>query len=418
MSLWRLSNGSPSSRYGFGRQLHGAASPRLYRLGWLAAGCTALIATASWAAGSAHAAGMAGIRLTVPQQHALGIQTAQPVMTQVQSAWTVYGRLKSDPDSRTVVAAPVTGVIVLPAGGHWPELGELISGGSIAAHIKPAVTGTLYTTLALELTRTESDIAAARIARSTAKLNYRRQKTLYAMNRTVSLKSVQNAHAAYADAAARLLADRKTIASIRRQIAGKGGTSIPLPVFADGTVTRIFARPGQIVAAGQPILKLQNFHTLLAEMALPADRVWQPLDKAPIDIHVTGYRRWIPGNFMATAPAANPLTGGMGLLYRISNPGGLRPGMRVKGRIPKTTGAGQAKMEVIPRSAAVWWGGKRWIYIETGRGRFEPAALIPEQFIAQGYAISPGKLPAGPIVVHGGAELLTFSLHATLKKSG
>ncbi len=356
------------------------------------------------------------IHLTTAQEKSLNIKTVRLKTMAIRPLLTLYGELKTNPDHVWMLSSPLAGVVLNMPGKQWPQIGAAVIRGSSFAGIKPAVSTTLEITLALELTKVKADLAAARVAQATSTAMYVREKSLYAQNKAVSLQQVQAAQSALADAQARVRADEQSIVAIAHQLKTKTGGFLPLPIFQNGIITQVLAHPGEAVAANQPLLKIVNFHTLVAAVALPASDSGKVAMETEIRVRALGHQHWIRAKPLTLAPRADRQTRGLSVLYLIDNPGALRPGMAITALMPKAAKA--VAMTIIPRTAVIWWRGERWIYTARSGGLFAMHELINPETVPEGYAEKTGFLPARDIVIKGAQLLLTIKLSSTIKKSG
>ncbi len=391
-----------------------AAQRKKRSLKWVSLVGAALLAQPGLAGAAPRAA--ANIHLTRAQEKSLNIQTAEIKAAAIRPMITLYGELRANPRARWILASPLAGVVVHLHGKAWPQIGTHVVRGSSLAGIKPVVSTTLNITLALELTKVKADLLAARVAQSAAAAAYHREQSLYARNKAVSLQRVQAAHAAFAGAAARVQADFQSIAAISRQLKTRTGGFLPLPIFQSGMVTAILAHPGEAVAADQPLLKIEDFHTLLAAVALPASDSGRIAAGTIAHVRALGHRHWLKAQPLTLGPQADRQTRGLTMLYVMDNPGTLRPGMAITAWIPKTAKA--VTMTIVPRSAVIWWEGERWVFAARGKGVFTMRELIHPLSVPAGYAVKNGSLPEKRIVSRGAQLLLTIKLSSTLKKSG
>ena len=381
----------------------------------LLSGCL-LVAAANGALVSAAPAGSHVIHLTKAQEKTLNIRTAPVKTRMIQPVMTLYGELLSNPDGVWTVSSPLAGVVLNMPGKRWPQVGTAVVRGGSMARVRPIVRTTLQITLALELTKVKADLTAAKVAQSTTAAAFNRARTLYAQNNAVSLERVQTAQAALAAVDARVRADVQSIAAISRQLKTKSGGFLPLPFFHDGTVTDILAAPGQAVAADQPLLKIEDFHTLLAAVALPAADSGAVALGTVVRVRALGRKHWLPAKPVTLGPRADRQTRGLSILYLIDNAGTLRPGMAITAKVPKAAKA--VAMVIIPRSAVIWWRGERWIYMARSGGVFVMRELIDPRSVPAGYAVKNVFPPAQRIVSQGAQLLLTIKLSSTLKKAG
>ncbi len=353
------------------------------------------------------------IHLTPAQEKTLDIRTMHLKTQMIQPTMTLYGELRSNPDGVWTVSSPLAGVVLNMPGKRWPQLGSAVVRGSRMARIRPIVSTTLQITLALELTKVKADLAAAKVARSTSAAAYAREKSLYAHNKAVSLQRVQAAQAAMAAADARVRADVQSIAAVSKQLKTKSGGFLPLPFFHDGTVTDILVDPGQAVAAAQPLLKIEDFHTLLASVALPAADSGAVALGTAIHVRVLGHKHWLSAKPLTLGPKADRQTRGLSMLYLIDNAGTLRPGMAITARVPEAAKA--VAMVIIPRIAVVWWRGERWVYLQPAKGAFVLHELVNPIALPGGFGVRGDVIPPQRLVTNGAQVLMTIGLRSTLK---
>lgn len=364
-------------------------------------------------------AGSTVLHLSKLQVKSLNIQTVQLKSRYVRSTLRLYGELKSNSDGVFTLSSPLAGVVLTMPGKPWPQIGGQVIEGTSVAGIRPVVSTTLQITLALELTKVKADLAAARVANLTAAATYRREKALYAQNQAVSLQRVQAAQAAFASTQGRVRADVQSISAISRQLKSKAGGFLPLPVYQNGTVTKVLAHPGQAVAADQALLKIEDFHKLLAVVALPASESGGVDLTATIRIRPLGHKHWIKATPLTIGPNADHQTRGLSLLYLVANSADLRPGMALTALVPQiVTGGKAAQWIIIPRSAVVWWQGERWVFTARGRGVYALHELIHPRVVPEGYAVTKGSIFPQRVVSKGAQLLMTINLSSTLKKAG
>ncbi|MGC8625654.1 MAG: HlyD family efflux transporter periplasmic adaptor subunit, partial [Phycisphaerae bacterium] len=257
---------------------------------------------------SAAPPGSTVIRLTKAQEKTLNIQTAQLKKASIRPWMTLYGELRDDPDGIWILSSPLAGVVANMPGKAWPQLGTAVTRGTSLAGIKPVVSTTLQITLALELTKVKADLVAARVAQAASAAAYGREKSLYAQNKAVSLQRVQTAQAAFATACARVQADVQSITAISQQLKTKTGGFLPLPIFQSGMITDILTHPGEAVAADQPLLKIEDFHTLVAAVALPASDSGNIAMGTVIRVRALGHKHWLKAKPLALGPKADQQT--------------------------------------------------------------------------------------------------------------
>ena len=355
------------------------------------------------------------IHLTKAQEKSLNIQSIKLSTATLRPVITLYGELRGNPDGVWILSSPLAGVVANMHGKQWPQIGAVVIRGSSLAEIKPVVSTSLQITLALELTKVKADLAAAKVVQLTSAAAYAREKTLYAHNKAVSLQRVQAAQAALAGSHARVQADVQSIAAISQQLKTRAGGVLPLPVFQSGVVTDILAHPGQAVAADQPLLKIEDFHTLLAAVALPASDSGGVAMGAAIRVRALGHQHWLKAKPLTLGPQADRQTRGLTMLYVIDNSGALRPGMAITALVPKMGKA--VARTIIPRSAVIWWRGERWVYLQHSKGEFVLHELVHPISIPGGFAVRDRTIPLQRLVSNGAQLLMTIQLQSVLKPS-
>ncbi|NNM86212.1 MAG: HlyD family efflux transporter periplasmic adaptor subunit [Phycisphaerales bacterium] len=359
--------------------------------------------------------GSTGVHLSAAQIQALGVQSTSVHTGPVPSVLTLYGRLRADPYERFNLSSPLAGVLQAVPGHRWPQLGKRLISGQLVAEVRLVAPASLQVQLHLELLKLQADLAGAKVAEHVAQAAYRRAKSLYEQNQAVSLRNVQAAQAALATATAQVRADQSGAAAIAREIKkpGSAAGALPLPVLMSGTLTRLLARPGETVAANQPILRIANFHRLLVALALPAGQIAAP-PLSTVQVHVLGCKQALVAKPLMVGPRADRQTRGLTLFYILNNPGGLRPGMALEAQMPVTGKPHIATL--IPRSAVIWWQGRRWVFADTGAGNFALTPLVGASPAVHGYLVIGFK--AHRVVTSGAQILLSKLLARSLKKSG
>ena len=181
----------------------------------------------------------------------------------------------------------------------------------------------------------------------------------------------------------------------------------PLAASLDGIVTRIGARPGEIVAEGQVLLEV-------VDRSRPAVRVVWESESAPaarIALEPPGGSRRVSARLLGPAPEADPLTRRPTYLYRAERgwPGGT-PGTPVTALAP--SGASAASGALVPDDAVVQWEGLAWAYRRHGADTFERVAVPTDRPMAGGWLAARGLAPGDTVVVTGAQELLSEEFRA------
>ena len=112
----------------------------------------------------------------------------------------------------------------------------------------------------------------------------------------------------------------------------------------------------------------------------------------------------VEAELLGVAPTMDAQTQGQGFLFLVkSRQPGFVAGAALLGYL-KIAGEAQTGV-MIPRSAVVRFGGRPWIYLETGEHTFLRRAISLENPLAEGWFAAQGMKPGDRVVV-GGAQLL------------
>ena len=189
---------------------------------------------------------------------------------------------------------------------------------------------------------------------------------------------------------------------------GRVSDARPLALSLGGTVTRVGARPGEIVAAGQLLLEV-------VDRSRPTVRVvWDPAAGEPaarLVLEPPGGARRIAARLLGPAPEADALTRRPVYLYRADRawPGGT-PGTPVAALAPSRAVATRGAL--VPDAAVVQWDGLTWAYRRHGPGTYERVAVATDRPVAGGWLAARGLAAGDTVVVTGAQELLSEEFRA------
>jgi len=189
---------------------------------------------------------------------------------------------------------------------------------------------------------------------------------------------------------------------------GQVSDARPLSLPLAGVVTRVGARPGEIVAAGQLLLEV-------VDRSHPAVRVvWDPAAGEPsrtVVLAPQGAGGRITARLVGPAPEADLLTRRPAYVYRADRgwPGGT-PGTPVAALAPSRSPAARGAM--VPDPAVVQWDGLAWAYRRRGANAFERVAVPTDRPVAGGWVAARGFSAGDTVVVTGAQELLSEEFRA------
>lgn len=228
-------------------------------------------------------------------------------------------------------------------------------------------------------------VDGARAALAASRAEYERVKALHNDQRIVSDEDLQAAKAAYerdvADVQAADAALEARSATARQQ----WGDAIA------GWIER-----------GSPTLRdLLRQRERLLLITLPAGTTASPPGTAAL---LASGRSVGSARLVSPAPRTDPRIQGPSFYYVAPATPDLLPGTSVTLSVAR--GAPVAGV-VVPEQAVVWWHGRAWAYVETGKGTFVRREIATDTPVAPGYFVTAGVAPGERVVVRGAAVLLS-----------
>jgi hypothetical protein len=231
-----------------------------------------------------------------------------------------------------------------------------------------------------------ADRDAARELAATSQAQYERSRTLFADDRNVSQKALQDAQAAAQTARAKLQsadAAQGSLAATMRQQFGDALTAAAL-----APQSALFRR----LVAGQ---------AMVVRVTLPAGDA-AGADAAPERITLDGPDgQPVAARKLSASPQGDPAVQGNPWLYATAR--AVPVGTRTSAHLPGANSAASAL--AIPDRAVVWYGGQPWVYVRTAPDRFTRRAVPADAAGARGFDVTTG-FHAGEAVVTQGAQLL------------
>jgi len=350
---------------------------------------------------------LATVRLTAEAVTRLGIETAPAERKDLPRSRTVGGEAMAAPGAAVALVAPLAGTV--RAVSTAPVPGAAVKTGETLLILEPLLSPETRASLLASRTEAEGALEGARAQSEAAKLALERAERLLG-DKAGSRRAVEEAraHLEVTGAALRAAAARRDLHAGLLEGKGEGSpAAVPIPSPLDGQVRKVHAVPGQMVAAGAPLLDV-----------LDTGRSWvrAPVyvgDLAEIDaggevrIGIPGDPPGAPsaaGRPVPAPPAADPAGSTVDLLYEVARGGPrLVPGQRVAVRLPLR---GRGDGIVVPWSAVVHdSGGGTWVYERTAPGVFV-RRRVGVRFVEGSLAsLETGPKPGAEVVVAGAAEL-------------
>ncbi len=231
------------------------------------------------------------------------------------------------------------------------------------------------------LSKLNADLISAQAALDASQAQFRRSKRLYAEQKSVSLRDLQTAQAAY-------LTDKTRLEALEQQLRDEWGEEL----------ARMDSRTrSELVSA------LIDRREAIARVTVPIAEVVDSPGKA--DLVVLGHEREpLAARAVYDAPTVDPKMQGQSFLLLVSTSQfPVRPGTAVSAHLPASATAEQGVM--VPRSAVVRYAAKEWVYEELGADRFVRREIVPAESTDDGYLMT-GNFRGGIRIVVTGAQML------------
>jgi RND family efflux transporter MFP subunit len=244
-----------------------------------------------------------------------------------------------------------------------------------------------------------AQLAAAESDHALAKAELDRARDLLAKN-FISQSAFDTRAAAHAAAMARVEQARAQAA-----LSGNQESYATLAADADGVVVSVAAEPGQVVAAGQPVLRLARDGGLEVVVNAPESQVarFRPGDPVAIFLWADPARHF-PGRVREVAGGADPVTRTFTVrVSALQEPPGARVGMTATVAFP---GATDASLVVLPITALVRDGDAASVWVvDPNTSRVQRRPVQVGQYREDGATILSG-LSEGEVVVAAGVHKL------------
>jgi RND family efflux transporter MFP subunit len=268
------------------------------------------------------------------------------------------------------------------------QVGDRVQAGQLVARLES-------TTLDNAVEAARANLAAAQAAAGDARLEFERQRSLF--DRGVAPRArLESAEAARDASAARVDAAQAQLATAREQ---RSYTEL----FADaaGTVTAVGAEPGEVVAAGQMIVRVARQGGRDAVFDLPA-RIKEAVGGLDPEVTVTlasDSSVRTTGRVRELSPQANPVTRTFAVRIGLTDPpDAMRLGSTVTGAIQLGAGAGIR----VPAAALTSANGAPavWVFDEASSTVSLRNVVVEQSGLAE-VAVSEGLAPDDVVVTAG-----------------
>jgi RND family efflux transporter MFP subunit len=171
----------------------------------------------------------------------------------------------------------------------------------------------------------------------------------------------------------------------------------------DGVIAAVLADVGQVVAAGQPVIRLARPEEKEVAVAIPEGRIAEMRDAGEIGIVLWARPELqLRGKLRELAAVADPATRTYSARIRIIEPPpGVELGMTARISL---TGEGRAGA-LVPLGAVVDTGGGPQVWV-VAEGKATPRPVRVAQFREDGALVADGIVPGEPVIVAGQRRLV------------
>lgn len=350
------------------------------------------------------------VTLTPEAEARLGVATSAVELKKVPRARELGGQAVVPFGSSVVVAAPLGGTLASSAA--LPRPGAEIAAGTVLFTLSPVASERVKlaesrASLATQRADAEADAARAKVELEAAKTAYDRADKL--VSGEVGSLSARD------DAAARVrLAEASVVAAEGRRlalagIAGDARATAPIEITAPigGSLHRLLALPGQVVAAGAPLFEVAQIDPMWIQVPIyvgDLESVDAGADALIGTMASADNRTQVKARPVAAPPTARSAAASADLYYELANPKGLlRPGQTVSVSVPLHT---EEESLVVPWSAVVHdIHGGSWVY-EVKAEHVYVRKRVQVRHVAGDLAVLASGPKVGTLVVREGAAEL------------
>ncbi len=277
------------------------------------------------------------------------------------------------------------------------DVGATVKKGQVLARLDP-------TDLALAQQSAQAQLQAAKTDRDLAAADLKRFSELFAKG-FISAAEQQRHQANYDAAQARY---DQAAAGYRNQ--SNQATYATLEADADGVVTGVDAEVGQVVSAGQPVVRVAQTAEKEVVVGIPEDQV-DALRKSP-DVRIKLWAdpsRSLPGKVREIAPAADPVTRTYTVKITVPNPPpDLKLGMTAVATFVRPGGgADSGGMGVrVPITALLQEQGKNVVWLYDAASQTVKPVPVTVGAPRDNVLLVTGGLSPGQTIVTAGVHLL------------
>lgn len=237
-----------------------------------------------------------------------------------------------------------------------------------------------------------SQLEKATASLEISKQEYERMKSLHDDGHNVSDKALQAAEGMWRTDEASLKAAREALDAVADDARLQWGNAIA----------------GAVLHGNSLFDRLADRREVLIQITAPSGLI-VPAAPATAELQANGSR--VTASLLSPSPKTDPKFQGVSFFYHAPS-SVLVPGMTVTAYLPVGS---PLQGVVVPASAAVWWQGSDWVYVEQKPGHFVRRKLPTDAPVAEGWFSSSGFKTGESVVVTGAQQLLSQEFHAQIQ---
>ncbi|MDR3418016.1 MAG: efflux RND transporter periplasmic adaptor subunit [Nevskia sp.] len=254
--------------------------------------------------------------------------------------------------------------------------------------------------LALSEASARARVAALEAQLTVARSDYARNKRLFDQG-VIGSAGLDHYDAAYRAAQAQVEAAQAELRTVSNQT-----RYADLRADHDGIITGVMAEPGQVVAAGQTVVRLARSGEIEIASSVPEDQIARVRTGLPVEVMLwsrPGAR--FPGAIRELASSADPATRTYAVRVSVpSPPPDMKLGMTASVRIPL---AGDRRLVHVPLAALIDHDGGRGVWVYEAASQTVTFRPIEVAGVSGNEILVSGGLNNGDVVVTAGAPLLS-----------
>ncbi len=334
------------------------------------------------------------VTLTEDAARRLDIKTAKVERKDIARVRTYPGRIEAVPGSGTLIAAPVAGELVAAV---TLVPGKRVERGEVLLRLRPLVVAEPDV-----LARGTRDVAVAKARVDAARLRADRLAVL-ARDGASSQRAAEEAATELEVATADLGAAAARTQRVR-QNPFSSDVSLPLRAPDAGTVLRLAASPGQIVAAGAPLVEIARVDRAWLRVAVYAGDLDSIDRKHAATVRGLGSKEARAATQVEAPALADPLSTTVELVYAVENAdAAFLPGQRVLATLQMS---GTTSGLVVPLASVLYdVHGGAWVYTTTAPQVFTRHRIEIRDVIGDLAILDRGPAPGAVVVTTGVSEL-------------